>query len=149
MYKINKIKIRLKKIKINCFRECLSKGQSSIEFILVIPLLIIIILIVSQLGYLVFLQNTLEQAAREGTRMISTTNSNNAAKKQIYMLCQALDESRIEIKINPCRSEDRTVSDMVRITIYYRYGGPADFLDSITGREFLLKSSSMMRMECN
>ena len=124
-------------------------GQSSIEFILLLPLLIIIILVVSQLGYLVYIQNTLEQAAREGTRIISTTNSDSAANRQVFMVCQSLDSERISIEITPSFAGERNVGEMVRITVAYRYGGPADFLNLLTGRDFMIRSSSMMRMESN
>ena len=124
-------------------------GQSSIEFVLLIPLLITIILIVSQLGYLVYLQNTLEQASREGTRIISTTNSNSEALTQVYMICQSLDRDRISIEITPSGAGERTVGETVRVAISYQYGGPANFLNIITGRDFLIKSASLMRMECD
>jgi Flp pilus assembly protein TadG len=125
------------------------KGQSSIEFILVLPLLIIIILIVSQLGYLVYLQNTLEQAAREGTRIISTTNSNSEAHKQVFDICQSLDIDRISIDITPGGSREREVGETVRVTVNYHYSGLADLLDIISGGDFFIKSSSIMRMESN
>ena len=129
--------------------HCRSRGQASIEFILIIPLLIIVVLIVSQLGYLVYLQNTLEQAAREGTRIISTTNSNSAAYKQVYTVCHPLDRSRINIEISPPGPGNRVVGDTVRIIVSYNYGGIANFLNFITGRNFMVKSSSVMRMESN
>ncbi len=125
------------------------KGQSSIEFILLLPLLVIIILIVTQLGYLVYIQNTLEQAAREGTRIISTTNSNSKAYKQIFNICQSLNRDRISIDITPAGSGERAVGETVRLTVNYHYSGLGDFLDIITGKDFFIKGSSMMRMESN
>ena len=125
------------------------KGQSSIEFILLLPLLVIIILIVTQLGYLVYIQNTLEQAAREGTRIVSTTNSNSEAYKQVFNICQSLERNRISIEITPEGSGGRAVGEMVRVSVDYHYSGLGDFLDILAGKDFLLKSSSMMRMESN
>jgi len=151
---MNLLRIKNKKTKSDvpgkrCGTLYYSSGQSSIEFVLVVPLLIIVILVVSQLGYIVYLQNNLEQAAREGARVLSTTNSNSAAINQVFDICQSLDSSRLNIEISPDNPGDRKVGDMARIKLLYSYGGIADFLNIITGRDFLIKSSSIMRMESN
>ncbi len=54
-------------------------GQATLEFVLLIPLIIMVILVVSQSGQMVYRKNILQQAAREGVRVISTTNSNDMA----------------------------------------------------------------------
>src|SRR4030066_983776 len=76
-------------------------GQASLEFILIIPLLILIVLAVSHFGLVIFQKNILEQAAREGVRVIATTNSNQEAYACIKEVCSALDQNRLEIKISP------------------------------------------------
>lgn len=151
---MNLPKVKNKKIKSGSFMNNGGitdsiKGQSSIEFVLVIPLLIIVILIVSQLGYIVYLQNTMEQAAREGTRILSTTNSNSKAVSQVFKICKSLDAENINIEISPHSPSNRVVGDTVRVKVLYRYGGIADFLNIITGKAFVIKSSSIMRMESN
>ena len=42
-----------------------SKGQASLEFTLIIPFMVLIILTVSRFGLLVYQKNILEQASRE------------------------------------------------------------------------------------
>ena len=66
-------------------------------------------MIVSQLGYLVYLQNILEQAAREGARVLSTTNSDSRANDQIERICPNLDEDKLNIEISPPESIRREV----------------------------------------
>ncbi len=144
-------KINIKKLKIfmvkNPFLEK-NKGQASIEFVFVIPILIIVIIIVSQLGFLVYLQNTLEQAAREGARILSTTNSNSLAYEQILSICSNLEKEKLKIEILPSSQNSRTVGDIVEVKLLYLYGGFADFISLVMGKEIFIKSNCVMRMEC-
>jgi uncharacterized protein (UPF0333 family) len=139
---------RFKNVKLRYKFTSKNKGQASIEFVLVIPILIIVIIIVSQLGFLVYLQNILEQAAREGTRILSTTNSNSLACEQIANICSSLDKDRLTIGITPYSSGSRNVGDIVIINLKYSYGGFANFMSLIMGKEILIKSNCSMRMEC-
>ena len=64
--KINLMKlIKLKKLKNIYYID----GQASLEFVLVIPVLVLVIMIVSQLGYLVYFQNVLEQSEEKGREL--------------------------------------------------------------------------------
>jgi uncharacterized protein (UPF0333 family) len=126
-----------------------SKGQASLEFALVIPILILIILIVSQLGYLVYIQNLLEQAAREGARILATTNSDEKAGKQIENICTNLDKNLLNTEIDPPGNIKRGVGDIVTINLIYNYNGPLNLFHFFSGKNVFLKSSSSMRMECN
>lgn len=123
-------------------------GQASLEFALVIPILILVIFIVSQLGYLVYLQNVLEQAAREGARILSTTNSDSRANNQIERICPNLDKDKLNIEISPPESNQREVGDIVAVTITYDYGGISNFIRFLMQKDIYLRRSSSMRMEC-
>ena len=69
------------KIFIKLFKSIKNKvdGQSTIEFILLIPFIFLVICMVFQLGYTFYIQNNLEQICRELARIIATTNSNEMA----------------------------------------------------------------------
>ncbi len=123
-------------------------GQASLEFALIIPLLIIVVLIVSQLGYLVYVQNVLVQAAREGTRVISTTNSNRMAFNRIGQICSRLDKNRLKIKIDPGSSTGREVGDVVTVNLSYKYSGVTNLINLLIGRDIFINTDSSMRMEC-
>ncbi|MBM3706851.1 MAG: hypothetical protein FJW69_00705 [Actinobacteria bacterium] len=125
-----------------------NKGQASIEFVLVIPILIIVIIIVSQLGFLVYLQNVMEQAAREGARVLSTTNSNSLACEQIINICSNLEKEKLTVEIIPQSQDSREVGDIAVVNLKYLYSGFANFIRLIMGREILIKSDCTMRMEC-
>jgi len=123
-------------------------GQASLEFALIIPLLIIVVLIVSQLGYLVYVQNVLVQAAREGVRVISTTNSNHMAIDRIGQICSRLDKDRLKVKIDPGSSTGREVGDIVTVNLSYKYSGVTNLINLLIGRDIFINTDSSMRMEC-
>jgi uncharacterized protein (UPF0333 family) len=143
--KINLMKlIKLKKLK-NIYYI---KGQASLEFVLVIPVLILVIMIVSQLGYLVYYQNILEQSAREGARIVSTTNSDSLAYQRVANMCSNLDNSRLKVDISSSGENSRSVGDIVTISLTYNYGGIFKLINLVMGNDVFIKSSSSARMEC-
>ncbi len=137
---INKNKKKLKVLAGN------SDAQASLEFVLVIPFIILIILAVSHLGLLVYQKNILEQAAREGARIVATTNSNSKAVSCIKEVCSDLEQQKLDIKIVPESSSSRKVGDTIEVVISYSYGG--SMLKVFSGGNNLIKAKSNMRMEC-
>ena len=125
-----------------------SEGQASLEFTLIIPFLILIILTVSHFGLLVYQKNILEQAAREGARTIATANSNQEAYKCIRKVCSSLDQDNLDIKITPESRASRKVGDMIEVTLIYKYTGIIRLLEILSGKDILIKAKSNMRMEC-
>ncbi len=142
MLRINKDKKKLRIL------TCRSEGQASLEFILVIPFLVLIILTVSHFGLLVYQKNILEQAAREGVRVVATTNSNQEALTCIRKVCSSLDQDKLDIEISPENGASRGVGDMVEVIILYKCTGISRFLEILSGRDILIKAKSNMRMEC-
>ena len=124
------------------------EGQASLEFTLVIPFLILIVLAVSHFGLLVYQKNILEQAAREGARVIATTNSNQEAYKCIRKVCLSLDRDKLDIKITPESRASRKVGDVIEVTLSYKGMGISRLLEIFSGRDISIKVKSNMRMEC-
>jgi len=125
-----------------------SIGQASIEFVLILPIIIIIIIGVSQLGYYIYCKNILAHAAREGARVLATTNSNSLAIQQIQKNCNDLEIQMLDININPFSEINRFPGGLVEIDISYKYGGIGDFLTIIMGRDIFIKGTCLIRMEC-
>jgi Flp pilus assembly protein TadG len=136
--------IKLKKLK-NIYSI---NGQASLEFALVIPILVLVIMIVSQLGYLVYYQNVLEQSAREGARIVSTTNSDSLAYQRVMKMCSNLDNSRLKVDINSSGESSRSVGDIVTVSLTYNYSGIFKLINLVMGNDVFIKSSSSARMEC-
>lgn len=125
-----------------------SVGQASLEFILIIPLLIIIVLAVSHFGLLIYQKNILEQAAREGARAIATTNSDQIAYACIKDVCSGLDQNMLEIEVTPGSRTSRKVGDMIEVTVMYKDAGIAGLEGIFSGKGSFIKAKSNMRMEC-
>jgi hypothetical protein len=125
-----------------------TEGQASLEFTLIIPFLILIILTVSHFGLLVYQKNILEQAAREGARVIATANSNQEAYRCIRKVCSNLDQDKLDIKITPEGRASRKVGDMIEVALLYKCTGIARLLEIFSGRDISIKVKSNMRMEC-
>ena len=122
-------------------------GQSTIEFIMIIPVIIVLVLAASQAGYAVYRKNVLQQASREGARIISTTNDNGLAIKIIDNICRT-EGNNISIDIDPERASDRKMGDMVTVSLKDRPGGLFSIIEKISGKEAVIRAGSSMRMEC-
>ena len=136
------------KEKIYKYLEKGSRGQSTLEFVLLIPFLIIIVLTVSQLGYMVFQKNILEQASREGVRMVATTNSNEKAYQSISRVCSSLDPDDLDINIMPAGRSERVIGDIATIELVYRSRGIFILIEKILGKKIFISARSSMRIEC-
>ncbi len=123
-------------------------GQASLEFALIVPFIVLIILIVSHIGLLVYQKNILEQASREGVRIVATTNSNREAFSCIRDFCSSLDKERLDISIDPGDRNLRRVGDIVTVTLSYEYSGVTKIFSIFTGKDIFIKAKSNMRMEC-
>ncbi|MBM3705018.1 MAG: pilus assembly protein [Actinobacteria bacterium] len=124
------------------------EGQASLEFALILPVLIIIILMVSQLGYLVYLQNVIEHAAREGARILVTTNSERLLHECIYKTCSGMEKKKLDIEILPSSPVQRNLGDTVNVRLCYRYSGFAGVARLLPGDCIAIRSNCSMRMEC-
>jgi len=125
-----------------------TNGQSTVEFVLLIPFLIITCIAVFQLGYVIYLQNNIAQLSREAARIVSTTNSNILGSKIIKDSNNKYEDLNFMISISPEPEEQRKVGDIVKIGIKINYDGFGGLISEIFGKPISLYSESTMRMEC-
>ena len=137
-----KKEVRIKKIFFN------NKGQSTVEFILLIPFLIITCIAVFQLGYVIYLQNNIKQLSREAARVVSTTNSNGLCTKIINDNDNLFEDLNFQISISPELEAKRKVGSIVKIGIKINYEGFKGLITNIFGKPITIYSESIMRMEC-
>ncbi len=146
METVGSVMIRIKE-KIYKYLKKGSSGQSTLEFVLLIPFLIIIVLTVSQLGYMVFQKNLLEQASREGVRMLATTNSNQESYQSINRVCAGLDTRDLEINIVPANRNERPIGELASVELVYRSRGIFILIEKILGKKIFISARSSMRIE--
>ena len=142
--KIKKLKkdIKIKKTFLN------NKGQSTVEFVLLIPFLIFTCAAVFQLGYIIYLQNNIKQLSREAARVVTTTNSNSLCTKIINDNNNLYEDLNFQVSISPELEAQRKVGDIVKIGIKINYEGFGGLITSIFGKPIPIYSESIMRMEC-
>jgi hypothetical protein len=126
------------------------EGQATLEFVLLIPVIIIAILVVSQSGQMVYRKNILQQAAREGVRVVSTTNSNKMAIQAVIKVCGSKNNIIPDIKIEPGNESERKLGDIVTVSLIDTsdHGALWNIISAAAGKKILLKADSSMRMEC-
>jgi len=120
------------------------KGQSTLEFVMIIPLIIILVLAASQIGLTVYARMQLQQASREAARIVSTTNSDDLAIRAVESICGT--DTRIDIK--PGNPRQRKLGDMVTIRVSRKPEGLFGAMEWIIGREVIINAAASMRMEC-
>jgi Flp pilus assembly protein TadG len=123
------------------------KGQASLEFALVLPLLLLVILVLAQLGTLLFSHLILVQAARDGVREGVVTNDNGAIIEKVRNSTALLDQSRLKIAISPASSHSRGMGDSLTVSVQYQVSTIFPGLDRILPSFFTIRSSTSMRME--
>jgi hypothetical protein len=148
--KTSKLKKYIKSVVGNDGRCCIKPdcGQASVEFVLLLPVLVIIVLAVFQLGYCTYLKNVLEHAASEAARVVATTNSENLANSQVYDICSGLDTDNLDISISPSSGDERMSLDFFTVKLSYKNAGIFNFISKALKKELLIESVCMMRMEC-
>jgi uncharacterized protein (UPF0333 family) len=125
------------------------KGQSTLEFAMLIPFVLLVIFAVSQFVYIAYIQNKLTQAAREGVRIVSLTNADNKMYEQLEKSLWGLDESKITIEVSPSCGSKRQIGESVELLISYTFPGFLGVLDVFSKDSFKIISKASMIMECN
>jgi Flp pilus assembly protein TadG len=127
------------------------RGASAVEFALIVPLLIMLVLGIAEFGHAFQVQGTLSAAAREGVRAMALRNNPVDAKAVVREAASSLDPDITDpqIKIDVVGSTATTCpptgagSTSVRLTITY----PMPFLTHFFGSGLTLTGTGVMR--CN
>ncbi len=119
-------------------------GQAVVEFAIVLPILLLLVMGIIQFGFILNGQITVTSAAREGARLAAVSDDDGLVKDRVEAAAVALllrvDKNDIGI--------DRTHPDgMVRVTVEGAVEVVVPFLDMITGSAFPLSAETIMRIE--
>ena len=128
-----------------------ARGASAVEFALIVPILIVLVLGIAEFGHAFQVQGTLSAAAREGVRAMALRNDPVAAKAVARNAAASLDpgvtDAQIKIKIEGSTATSCPTigagDTAVRLTITY----PMPFLTSFFGTGLTLSGTGVMR--CN
>jgi Flp pilus assembly protein TadG len=122
------------------------RGASVVEFALIVPLLIVLVLGIIEFGHAFQVQGTLSAAAREGARVMALQSDPAAARAAVRDAAPTLDpaitDAQIAISPAACPATTTTTAN-VRVTISY----PMPFLTAFFGADVDLTGTGVMR--CN
>ena len=122
------------------------RGASAVEFGLIVPLLIVLVLGIAEFGHAFQVQGTLTAAAREGARAMALQNDRTLARAAVLdaaaSLNPAIAANQIVITPVSCPAIGGSSAN-VRVTITY----PMPFLTGFFGAGVDLTGTGVMR--CN
>ncbi|MBI4788576.1 MAG: pilus assembly protein [Chloroflexi bacterium] len=118
-----------------------SRGQSLLEFALVLSVLMLLVMGLFDLGYAVFINNMLSEAAREGARAgIISANSDAAIRCRVDAAAPGLNP---QVTIAPAT---RTFNNPITVTVTYLYHPMTPIVGNIAS-SLPLSSTSVMIVE--
>ena len=122
------------------------RGATVVEFALIVPLLILLVLGIAEFGHAFQVSGTLSAAAREGVRVMALQNDPAAARAAVRgaapTLVPAVTNAQIVITPASCPTTGAT-NTTVRLTVTY----PMPFLTDFFGSGVTLHGTGVMR--CN
>jgi Flp pilus assembly protein TadG len=121
------------------------RGASAVEFALIVPVLIVLVLGIAEFGHAFQVQGTLSAAAREGVRAMALQNDQDAAMDAVQAAASSLDPAitDAQIDVTPEVCPPGGGGTLVSLTIDY----PMPFLTGFFGSSVALTGTGVMR--CN
>jgi Flp pilus assembly protein TadG len=122
------------------------RGATAVEFAMIVPLLLVLVLGIAEFGHAFQVQGTLSAAAREGARVMALQNDQAAARTAVRNAAPTLDPAitNAQIAVTPATCPTTSTGTAnVRVTIDY----PMPFLTDFFGARIELSGTGVMR--CN
>jgi Flp pilus assembly protein TadG len=122
------------------------RGAAAVEFAMILPLLVVLVIGIAEFGRAFQVQGTLSAAAREGVRLMALQNDPAAARAAVRTAAASLDPgiTDAQIAISPASCPILAAgSTSVRLTIDY----PMPYLTGFFGTGLDLTGTGVMR--CN
>jgi len=120
------------------------RGAAAVEFALVVPLLLLLVLGIAEYGRAYSITATLSNAARAGARTMALENSTSAARATTQSAATGLSLSSGQITVTPSSCPtNSTTTTLVEVRITY----PMTFVTGLFGSSITLHGTGVMR--CN
>jgi Flp pilus assembly protein TadG len=121
------------------------RGAAAVEFALVVPVLLLLVLGIAEFGRAYNIQTTVSGAAREGVRTMAVENDSGAARAATRNAAPALHLSDSQINVSPttCPEPDTAPTVSAMVTVTYRMS----FVTHLFANSLTLTGVGVMR--CN
>ena len=121
------------------------RGAAAVEFALVVPLLLILVLGIAEFGRAYNISTTLASAAREGARTMALQNSASEARTAAQGAATGISLSASQITVTPSSCPTSSTGSTTLVTVSITY--PMTFVTGLLGSSITLKGTGVMR--CN
>lgn len=121
----------------------LSRGQATVELVLVLPVVVLALLLIIQVGLVARSQVLLVAAAREGARA-GAAGGPDAAPDAVRA-ATGLDRSRLDVETST-QSGPGTIGQLLRVEVTYRAPTEVPIIGSLLG-DPTLSAQVTMRLE--
>ncbi|GAA1628300.1 TadE family protein [Georgenia ruanii] len=124
-------------------RKQRDRGSAAVEFALVLPLLLLLVVGIAEFGRAYHLQTTLSGAAREGVRVMALHNSVTSTRETVraYAPELSLKDSQIRVTPTTCVTTSSAPTATATVTVTY----PIRFLTGLFGADLTLTGKGTMR----
>jgi Flp pilus assembly protein TadG len=121
------------------------RGAAAVEFALVVPILLLLVLGIAEFGRAYNIQTTLSGAAREGVRTMAVLNDPAGARTATKAAAPTLDLTDGDITVSPasCPVDSATLPVTASVVVTY----PMSFITNFFGPSLTLTGEAVMR--CN
>ncbi len=121
------------------------RGAAVVEFALVLPILLLLVLGIAEFGRAYDIQMTLSGAAREGVRSMALHDDPGEARTTTKAAAPTLELSDAQISVSPstCEASGRSPAATATVTVTY----PMAFITGFFGTSVTLTGKGVMR--CN
>jgi Flp pilus assembly protein TadG len=126
-------------------RQPSERGAAAVEFALIFPILVVLVLGIVEFGRAYNVQTTLSGAARQGARVMALQNNSTAAKTAVKAAATGLTITDTQISITPTACPTTTTDPTATTTVTIRY--PLTFFSKLFGSSITLTGTGVMR--CN
>ena len=116
-----------------------TRGQSLVEFALVFPIVVVILLAIFDLGRLVFAYNDIGNAARQGARTAIIDQAPNHARDRVIQMATSLGLQASDVVVSYIESDGsacptpKTIACQAVITVSYDWSAITPVIGNIVG----------------
>lgn len=122
------------------------KGQALVEFAIILPILLMLVMGILQFGMMLNTYLTIENASREGARAGIIGSSDAEIKNLIIATSPSLDPACLTVIITP-DEPNRKSGDTLTVQITYNYDLIVPIISSLFENVIVLNGQTSMRIE--
>lgn len=122
------------------------KGQSLVEFAIILPLLLIVVLGILQFALMLNSYLTVENASREGARGGIVGSSDAEIEQLIIATSPNLDPENLTVNIIP-NEANRESGNTLTVNVSYKYQLNVPIIGTLFNNEVVLNGQTSMRLE--